>query len=461
VDLVDQCLELVRALDSSTEAGRREARWALRRARGVLHRLRAAKQLHKVQERQLGMIEPALQKLPPPPGRKALDAPLQEALDDLNYSQLAEGLLATGRARDLVRILALEAADAAGISWAEQCVQQRAIEALVLQPKRYAAALQAAGSLLQEDPSALGAEGRRLLAAVARHAGELDRAKGFDPRALAAPLDDLFVQVLSVRLESAGQPATAARLLGHLIETQQGKVVLPVHLQLAHVQEKAGRLEQAGQTLGRAIRAHPNALYARHQLALVYYHQRRFDASRRLVQDLIARAGQATEERRDAVFLLASLDLEQMGPDQAAATLRKLPAQAIQSEGALLWQAYLDIDRGRDLPRTEATLRKLLAARPQDPQYLFQLGWVLVKQGKLSQGLPLVEKACRDLPANEQWPYDHLGDVYLLAGRRRQAGAAWEKALLRFPPTTAADDRRKHAIEGKLRTLKGKDSPHP
>jgi hypothetical protein len=50
--------------------------------------------------------------------------------------------------------------------------------------------------------------------------------------------------------------------------------------------------------------------------------------------------------------------------------------------------------------------------------------------------------------------YEHLGDVYLLAKQPDKARAAWQKALTLFPKTTESGDRRKAAIEKKLKELK-------
>src|SRR5439155_24997538 len=82
------------------------------------------------------------------------------------------------------------------------------------------------------------------------------------------------------------------------------------------------------------------------------------------------------------------------------------------------------------------------------------LGWVLERPGKVTEGLAILEKVARDEQlARQPEVWEHVGDVYLLADRPEKAREAWQKALALFPHTTDPADRRKKAIEGKLRAI--------
>ena len=69
--------------------------------------------------------------------------------------------------------------------------------------------------------------------------------------------------------------------------------------------------------------------------------------------------------------------------------------------------------------------------------YVDSLGWVLFRQGKLSEALAELEKATK-LPSGDDDPtvWDHLGDVCYRMKQVDRAVAAWKKALTLYDART-------------------------
>src|SRR4051812_44603686 len=88
------------------------------------------------------------------------------------------------------------------------------------------------------------------------------------------------------------------------------------------------------------------------------------------------------------------------------------------------------------LREAEALCRLVLAAAPDEPQALHQLGLVAIRSGHLPQGVELMQRATARLPEN---PKSHLTLTQPLMAIGRQAEA--EQALrnaTRFDPAMAS-----------------------
>ncbi|AMV27969.1 Tetratricopeptide repeat protein [Gemmata sp. SH-PL17] len=83
--------------------------------------------------------------------------------------------------------------------------------------------------------------------------------------------------------------------------------------------------------------------------------------------------------------------------------------------------------------------------------YLDSLGWVLFKQKKYSEALiPLKEAAADDEDGSHLEIWDHLADCHLALGQKKEAIAAWEKAL-KHEDLTKRDGERRRKVSEKLK----------
>ena len=90
-------------------------------------------------------------------------------------------------------------------------------------------------------------------------------------------------------------------------------------------------------------------------------------------------------------------------------------------------------------------IAKANGLRPDDPAITDSLGWVLYRQGKADQAIPLLEKAAAGDPG-EAAINEHLGDAYWSTGRIYEARYAWRAALL------TAEDKDRARLTSKIDT---------
>jgi len=123
-------------------------------------------------------------------------------------------------------------------------------------------------------------------------------------------------------------------------------------------------------------------------------------------------------------------------------------------------------NEGRDLGEAERLVRRAIAndrldrrkagnAEPEKAAYIDSLGWVLFRQGKLTEARAELERAAA-LHAGAADPvvWDHLGDVLFRSGEKVKARAAWEKARALYENEPRGVTRAR--LDGRLAELKRK-----
>ena len=93
----------------------------------------------------------------------------------------------------------------------------------------------------------------------------------------------------------------------------------------------------------------------------------------------------------------------------------------------LNYLGYSLLEKGTDQARATAMIKRAYDMNPESSAITDSLGWAYFLDGKLSQALPLLEKAAK-AAGNDAAINEHLGDAYWALGRRRDARYAWNSA---------------------------------
>ncbi len=83
-------------------------------------------------------------------------------------------------------------------------------------------------------------------------------------------------------------------------------------------------------------------------------------------------------------------------------------------------------DHARELPRARALIDAAIAAAPHSAAIRDSLGWVLFRQGKPREALPILASAFADEPGGDIGA--HLGEVQWMLGQRDEAERTWARA---------------------------------
>lgn len=88
-------------------------------------------------------------------------------------------------------------------------------------------------------------------------------------------------------------------------------------------------------------------------------------------------------------------------------------------------------ERNIRLEESHALIKKASDLRPGDPFIMDSLGWVLFRQGKVEEGLKLLQAAYKIRMDPEIAA--HIGEVLWTQGRREEALTVWREASQKFP----------------------------
>lgn len=213
--------------------------------------------------------------------------------------------------------------------------------------------------------------------------------------ASVSPDDPMFVNAELGRadtLRDADKPDAAIEVLNNLVRSH-GEIPR-VHMSLGDALRGEEQFEEATEAYSNAINMLPTP--ARNHWFLFY--------ARGITNERIDNWKQAEKDFRKAL---------ELSPDQPL---------------VLNYLGYSMVEMQINLNEAELMIRKAVASRPSDGYITDSLGWVLYSVGKFDAAVAPMERAV-ELVSDDPIINDHLGDVYWMVGRTREAEFQWRRAL--------------------------------
>ncbi len=124
--------------------------------------------------------------------------------------------------------------------------------------------------------------------------------------------------------------------------------------------------------------------------------------------------------------------------DAAEAMYRKALAIDPNNPTVLNDLAYMQAERGVQLPDALAMVQKAVTLDPQNGAFLDSLGWIEFKLGQYGPAEENLHKAI-DRTSSDPSIHDHLGEVYEKTGRLQLAVAQWERSMTEYARSLPAD----------------------
>jgi tetratricopeptide (TPR) repeat protein len=132
-------------------------------------------------------------------------------------------------------------------------------------------------------------------------------------------------------------------------------------------------------------------------------------------------------------YLEGAMILAAAGRHDQASPLLKDGLQKFPDDPNLLNQeAWEWADQGTNLGEAEKTAQHAVDLAPGNGSMMDTLGYVELKAGKGAAALPVLQRAAK-MTNNDPSVLQHLGDAYLVVGRKSDALAAWRLALTKDP----------------------------
>jgi predicted Zn-dependent protease len=233
---------------------------------------------------------------------------------------------------------------------------------------------------------------------------------------------------------------------------------------------KRGMVPQALNLIDKEIDNHPENWLYRIAKAQVLREGDKLKDAAEVYLDVIERVKKDKridkEEREEYVeeyrYALSGLYVDMNQIDKAADQLKILLAKAPNNATYNNDLGFIWADKGMNLAEAEKLIRKAIdedrrirkkykvAEDKDNASYIDSLGWVLHKQGKNAEAKKYLLAAVKEKEGQNVEIYDHLAEVHLALGEKKEALAAWKKGLEVAGPSKR-DQKRKAEVQRKVR----------
>lgn len=175
--------------------------------------------------------------------------------------------------------------------------------------------------------------------------------------------------------------------------------------------------------LKKASKAEPDNLDIYKSLGASYLQSRKFKEALEVYRLIVEKRPQDAQ----AHFYLGSIYNQLKDPKAASLQIERAIQLKSDYAEALNFLGYLLADKGKELARAEAMIKKALAGDPGNGAYVDSLGWCYFKKGDYDQALKELQRAASLIL--DPVVFDHLGDAYLKTGDVAGARLNWQRSL--------------------------------
>jgi tetratricopeptide (TPR) repeat protein len=206
------------------------------------------------------------------------------------------------------------------------------------------------------------------------------------------------------------------------------------YLTLAFFQREHKELKEAGETLAAAHAHFPQSARIRFYEAIQHRYEKNYDAALACLAEVRTLATGAEASVLDPGYYIESAQtLELAGKkDRLEVVLQEGLSRYPDDPELMNELAYFWADQGQHLPEALDLSRRAAALEPDNGPILDTWGWVYFQMGQAKDALPYLQRAAF-MTNNDPVVLQHIGDAYLKLGLRREAIAAWTRALQKDP----------------------------
>jgi tetratricopeptide (TPR) repeat protein len=145
-----------------------------------------------------------------------------------------------------------------------------------------------------------------------------------------------------------------------------------------------------------------------------------------------------TDDKEYVWFLRGSTFEREKRYAEAEEQFKKVVASDPEHASALNYLGYMLADQNTKLEEALGYIKRAVDLDPSNGAYLDSLGWAYFRLGKYELAEDNLLKASQKINTDPT-VHDHLGDLYQKTGRLKLAATNWERALIEWNRTIAAE----------------------
>jgi len=191
---------------------------------------------------------------------------------------------------------------------------------------------------------------------------------------------------------------------------------------------EAGKPDAAIEVLRGLTRSHADNPRVHMSLGDVLRGDERYSAARDAYDTAIAMIERPARNHW-FLFYATGVSNERLGNwERAEMNFRRALELSPDQPLVLNYLGYSLVEKNMNLNEAQQMIETALARQPNNGAIADSLGWVLYRLGKFQEAVAPMEQAVQ-LEAVDPVVNDHLGDVYWMVGRKREAEFQWRRAI--------------------------------
>ena len=199
---------------------------------------------------------------------------------------------------------------------------------------------------------------------------------------------------------------------------------LPSNIKKLSIVKSFGKKNKYNDLLFEYNKRWPKNKFLLYRLASYYKSNKQYLQSIKIYKKIITLYG---EDNRN-LFLYAS-NLDKIGKwDEAKVLFLNLLKKNPKDTFTLNYVSYKLALKSQDLDFALSLIKKALDLEPDNGYFLDTIGWVEFKRKNYNKATFYIEKSISIIPKSSE-VLDHLGDCYLMLGRKSEAIFEWKKAI--------------------------------
>ncbi|RME85195.1 MAG: tetratricopeptide repeat protein, partial [Zetaproteobacteria bacterium] len=241
--------------------------------------------------------------------------------------------------------------------------------------------------------------------------------------ALAREDDEEIRYFLAAALEIQGKDEEAARFYREISE--QSPRWAEAQTRIGFIELEAGHVERALARARRVVDRRPDFAEGWRLLAAALAEKKAWRELVRATEPALGLAHPPVE----LLLQIATAYEELNDLDGIERVLERARREDPGNPEVLNFLGYAWAERGVRLDEAKALIEQALAKDPDNPFYLDSLAWVYYQQKEYEKALAVQTRALAAMQKPDSVMLEHMGDILLALGRRKEAVAHWRKAL--------------------------------
>lgn len=238
------------------------------------------------------------------------------------------------------------------------------------------------------------------------------------------------------------------KALPHLLSVaDSSRFYIDAVLHAATIYDSSGKTDAAITLLDLAFSVAGNEDKVRVSGFLAAFYEKKKDYN---MAETVLKKGLAINPDNPDLHYSLGIVLDKKGePGMAVKEMETVIRLSPDHADALNYLGYTYADKGVNLDKAAALVKKALSLKPDNGYILDSMGWVYYKKGDFKNALIYLSKAVEKVP-DDAILLEHLGDVYAAVKQEKKALEAYERAL------SGKNDADTKELEKKINALKKK-----